>query len=62
MTKTYIIPVVVKISWDEQYIDNQAMFLSSVVRDKVRKVLNNDPSILKWSIDKPNEVDISPLC
>lgn len=57
-TKTFIIPVTVEITYQQDRIQQEAQFISCVIRDKVRKSLDQTSTVNKWSVDKPNETDI----
>ena len=55
---TFIIPLIVTINNPWQGKDQEAVeFVATTIRSKIKKTLDNDNYVVKWSIDKPNETD-----
>lgn len=56
MSKQYTIPIVVTIEPTFQGKEfEEAKLLSEIIRDKIRKTMNDNKNVVKWSIDLPNE-------
>ena len=54
--KTYEIPIRITVESSNGYEFSTAKFVAEVIRGKIKKSLDGDSSVVKWSIDLPNEV------
>ena len=57
VTKTFVIPVIVQIEYQQDHVDAEAQFVATCIGDKIRKMLNQQTSVIKWYVDKPKETD-----
>lgn len=57
-TKTYIIPIVVTLQTHEGYEDKEAQFVATSIRGKIYRLMGETVSVIRWSVDKPNESEI----
>lgn len=58
ITRTYTIPIVVRIEWQQDFIDAEAKFIATSIQNKIARTLDTTVSIKAWSVDEPDEIQL----
>ena len=57
--RTFVVPIRITLQCQENFHAPEAQFVSTVIRDKIRRRLDESTYVVRWSVDKPNEVESS---